>query len=101
MLIRGNIFLTVMMCCFISLLGCEGAKRTVNNSHVNDVHPEPVIRGKDQKSLPSDNMGHRYIPGEVLIKFKDGNYFITHLEGEQPTKVGAKVVGDETIQLCR
>jgi predicted component of type VI protein secretion system len=35
----------------------------------------------------------------AIIKFMDGNYFISHLEGEQPTKVGAKEVGDEAIQL--
>ena len=64
--------------CFLSLMivlfaySCRGQKSDLKEDSVNQVNMSEAKKTKNQESAPSGKESTKYVPGVILVKFKDG-----------------------------
>ncbi len=57
---------------FLFTFSCKGQKSDFKGAPVNQINMSETKGAKHRELAPIDKESHKYIPGEILIKFKDG-----------------------------
>ena len=57
---------------FLFTFSCKGQKSDFKGDQVNQINMSETKGAKHQELAPIGKESHKYIPGEILIKFKDG-----------------------------
>ena len=67
-------YLISFLCMMIVLFtySCQGQKSDLKKDSVNQISMSEAKKAKHQGSAPIGKEGHKYVPGEILVKFKDG-----------------------------
>ncbi len=68
---RYIISLTCLMIFFFTIY-CAGQNRELKEKSANHVKVTELQRAEHQKLAPLGKERHNYVPGEILIKFRDG-----------------------------
>ena len=57
---------------FLFTFSCTGQKSDIKGDQEDQINMSETKWGKHRESTPIGIESHKYIPGEILIKFKDG-----------------------------
>jgi hypothetical protein len=77
---------------FLFAFSCKGQKSDLSGDVINQINTSEAKGAKHQELDPIGKKSHNYIPGEILIKFKDGTDM-------QSIKTIQKRVGLRTIKV--
>jgi hypothetical protein len=61
-----------LLCTFFLAGSCSGQTTETRDSSIKEPQTEKIRRLEHPEMSPPEKEGQRYVPGEILVKFKDG-----------------------------